>query len=123
LFTGALREERAGYYAGATVYACPTTRASFGITLLESMACATPIVCSDIAGFRDVVQDGREAVFTAVDEPTELADSLVRLLDDEALCRRLGRAGTETAARYAWPSVAERVLGVYAGVLGLGVAA
>ncbi len=123
IFTGALREERAGYYAGATVYACPTTRASFGITLLESMACATPIVCSDIEGFRDVVQDGREAMFAAVNEPAALADSLVRLIDDENLCRRLGRAGEETVSRYAWPFVAERVLGVYADVLRQGVAA
>jgi phosphatidylinositol alpha-mannosyltransferase len=123
MFTGALREERAGYYAGATMYACPTTRASFGITLLESMACGTPIVCSDIDGFRDVVQDGREAMFTAVNEPAALAESLVRLIDDESLCHRLGSAGEKTAARYAWPSVAERVLGVYAGVLGQGVAA
>jgi phosphatidylinositol alpha-mannosyltransferase len=123
MFTGALREERAGYYAGATMYACPTTRASFGITLLESMACATPIVCSDIEGFRDVVQDGREAMLTAVNEPAALAESLVRLIDDESLCRRLGSAGEKTASRYAWPSVAERVLGVYADVLGLGVAA
>ena len=123
IFTGALRDERPGYYAGATVYACPTTRASFGITLLEAMACSTPIVCSDIAGFRDVVEDGREALLVPADAPDTLADSLVRVLDDEVLRARLGHAGSLTAARYAWPSVTDRILSVYANSLGVEVAA
>jgi phosphatidylinositol alpha-mannosyltransferase len=122
-FTGALRDERPGYYAGAAVYACPTTRASFGITLLEAMACATPIVCSDIAGFRDVVEDGREALFVPVGKPAALADALVRLLDDEVLRARLGHAGRQTAAGYSWPAVADRVLTVYANSLGVEFAA
>jgi len=61
-FVGSVLQERPSYYANSTVYACPTTKASFGITLLEAMACETPIVCSDILGFRDVVADGREAL-------------------------------------------------------------
>ncbi len=57
-FVGAVLEGRPRYYANCSMYACPTTKASFGITLLESMACETPIVCSDILGFRDVVSTG-----------------------------------------------------------------
>ncbi|HET9425533.1 MAG TPA: glycosyltransferase family 4 protein, partial [Gemmatimonadaceae bacterium] len=49
-FVGAVLDERPSYYANSAVYACPTTKASFGITLLEAMACETPIVCSDILG-------------------------------------------------------------------------
>jgi phosphatidylinositol alpha-mannosyltransferase len=116
-FVGAVLHDRPRYYANSAVYACPTTKASFGITLLEAMACATPVVCSDIHGFRNVVTDGREALMTPCGDRDALAGALVRLLDDEPLRRRLGAAGREEAMRYSWPRVAEAVLAVYARVL------
>ena len=118
-FVGPVLEGRPGYYANCSVYACPTTKASFGITLLESMACATPIVCSDILGFRDVVRHEREALMVPRGDMRALADGLVRLLDDESLRLRLGGIGRELAQNYAWPRVTEQVLDVYADVLGL----
>ena len=89
--------ERPGYYAHSAMYACPTTKASFGITLLESMACETPVVCSDIYGFRDVVKHEREALMVHCGDTEALADSLVRLLDDETLRARLGKRGRQEA--------------------------
>ena len=121
-FVGPVLEGRPGYYANASIYACPTSKASFGITLLESMACATPIVCSDILGFRDVVRNEREALMVPRDDQGALADGLVRLLDDEALRYRLGTVGREIAQSYAWPRVTEQVLAVYADVLNLAAA-
>lgn len=100
------------------MYACPTTKASFGITLLESMACETPVVCSDILGFCDVVKHEREALMFHCGDRDALADSLVRLLDDETLRARLGKAGRQEAQMYGWPSVTDAVLDIYAGVLG-----
>lgn len=117
-FVGAVLGERPGYYAHSAIYACPTTKASFGITLLESMACETPVVCSDILGFRDVVKHEREALLFPCGDRDALADSLVRLLDDETLRARLGKTGRQHARQYDWPRVTESVLDVYSGVLG-----
>ena len=117
-FVGAVLEGRPSYYAHSSIYACPTTKASFGITLLESMACATPIVCSDILGFRDVVVHEREALMTQCGNADALADSLVRLLDDEALRIQLGTTGRHEAMQYSWPRVTSQVLEVYRTVLG-----
>lgn len=122
-FAGAAMNERAGFYANSEVYACPTTIASFGITLLESMACATPIVCSDIPGFRDVVADGREAVMVPNRSRELLADALVQLLDDESLRTRLGQIGRQRSLAYDWSHVTTRVLDEYARVLGLAAVA
>ena len=116
-FVGAVLRERPSYYAHSTVYACPTTRASFGVTLLESMACETPIVCSDILGFRDVVKHEREALMVPRGDVGALADALVRLLEDETLCARLGKRGRRAAEQYAWPRVTAAVLDVYTAVL------
>jgi phosphatidylinositol alpha-mannosyltransferase len=122
-FVGAVLEGRPGYYANSVAYACPTTKASFGITLLESMACETPVVCSDILGFRDVVVDGREALMIPCGDRESLADALVRILDDPALAIELGTAGRLNALRYSWPTVTSQVLDVYHALLGTRVAA
>lgn len=107
-----------GWYAAGAIYACPTVLGSFGITLLEGMSTARPVVCYDTAGFRDVVRDGAEGLLTPVGDVPALADALVRLLDDAALRRRMGQAGRQRAAQYAWPAVADQVLGVYARLAG-----
>lgn len=117
-FVGSVLDRRPSYYANSTVYACPTTKASFGITLLEAMACETPIVCSDILGFRDVVADGREALMVPCGDRDALAAGLIQVLDDAALARRLGQTGRATALDYSWSNVTASVLDVYHEILG-----
>jgi phosphatidylinositol alpha-mannosyltransferase len=117
-FIGAVLEERPSYYAGCSVYACPTTKASFGITLLESMSCGTPIVCSDIDGFRNVVAHEREALLVPCGDNGALADALVRLLDDDASRARLGAVGRQRALAYDWPRISDSILALYATVIG-----
>jgi len=119
MFAGAVLEGRPSYYAYSSVYACPTTKASFGITLLEAMACETPIVCSDILGFRDVVVHEREALMVPSGDRMALADSLVRVLDDTGLAMRLGAAGRRHSLDYSWARVTSQILEVYTSVLGL----
>ena len=118
VFVGSVLKGRPSYYANSTVYACPTTKASFGITLLEAMACETPIVCSDILGFRDVVADEREALMVPCGDRDAIADGLVRVLDDPSLARRLGATGRANALDYSWSSVTSQVLDVYQSILG-----
>jgi len=116
-FVGSVLGERPSYYAHSAMYACPTTKASFGITLLESMACETPVVCSDIYGFRDVVKHEREALMVQSGDIDDLSDALVRLLDDETLRARLGKRGRQEAEQYSWAKVTETVLDIYTAVL------
>jgi phosphatidylinositol alpha-mannosyltransferase len=116
-FVGSVLDGRPSYYAHSAIYACPTTKASFGITLLEAMACRTPVVCSDILGFRDVVMHGREALMVPCDDSEALANGLVRLLDDEELRTRLGETGRARSLEYDWRSVTSAILDVYRDVL------
>ena len=118
-FVGAVLGERPGYYANCSLYACPTTKASFGITLLEAMACATPIACTDLNGFRNVVSHEREALLVPPGNVCSLADAVARLLDDDALRARLGNVGRQRALAYGWPRVSEQILGLYGQILGV----
>jgi phosphatidyl-myo-inositol alpha-mannosyltransferase len=118
-FVGRVFHERPLVYAAADLYLCPTTRASFGVTLLESMACGTPMVLTDNVGFRSVVREGREAVFLADQRPEVWADTVTHLVADVERRSAMQRAGLDRAAEFAWPIVAQRELGVYERVTGI----
>ena len=82
------------------------------------MACGTPMVVSDITGFRELVGGGAEAVLVPKDRPAAWARTIRRT--DGRLRRRShhGRApGGRKAEGYAWPLVAEQVMRVYRRVL------
>ena len=109
--------DRPAEYRSADLYLCPTTQGSFGITLLEAMACGTPMVVADSPGFRALVNGGREAVTLAHDDPALWSDTIGELLGDPARRAAMSAAGVAKASHYGWPLVAEQVLAVYKRVL------
>ncbi len=98
----------------ADVLAAPSLGGeSFGMVLTEAFAAGTPVVASDIAGYRDVARGGREALLVPRGDAKELAEALRDLWLDPHLHRRLSRGARERAQRYAWPQVAAEVLEAY----------
>ena len=87
---------------------------SFGMVLTEAFAAGTPVVASDIPGYRDVVRDGVDGVLVPRGDATALAETLRDLALDAAAPRGDGRRGRARARhRYAWPPVAGEVLDAY----------
>lgn len=86
---------------------------SFGMVLTEAFAAGTPVVASEIAGYRDVVRGGVDGVLVPRGDATALAAALRGLALDRPLLARMGEAARERAGRYAWPQVAREVLGAY----------
>src|SRR3954470_2095673 len=86
---------------------------SFGMVLTEAFAAGTPVVASDIAGYRDVVANGVDGVLVPRGDATALAEVLRDLALDPARTERLGREAAASAERYAWPRVAAEVAGAY----------
>ncbi len=118
-FMGPLLEGRPGYYAHSDVYVYPTTLGTFGITLLEAMACGTPVVSGDLPAFRNVVREGKEGFFVPLRDPVALADKVRTLLDDPLLRKRMGEAGRARALEFSWPRVTDQVQQLYERVLGV----
>jgi phosphatidylinositol alpha-mannosyltransferase len=116
-FVGQVNGNRPSYYSSADLYVCPTTKASFGITLLEAMACGTPMAVSDIIGFRELVDGGDEAVLVPKDDPAAWASAIVDLVIDHKRRKTMATAGLAKAELFAWPRVTERVTEVYQRVL------
>jgi phosphatidylinositol alpha-mannosyltransferase len=111
-------DEKAQLYKTADVFASPATGGeSFGIVLLEAMAAGTPIVASDIHGYKGVVRRGREGLLVPPRQPRELAIAIDRLIDDPALRERMGDAGRIRAEEFSWPRVTAKVDDYYGFVI------
>jgi phosphatidylinositol alpha-mannosyltransferase len=110
---GRIYDERPEHYGTSDLYLCPTDKASFGITLLEAMACGTPLVVSDIVGFRELVDGGQEAMLVPADDPDAWSRAVVDLLKDPERRAAMGVAGRAKAESYSWPEVAGRILAIY----------
>jgi phosphatidyl-myo-inositol alpha-mannosyltransferase len=108
-------EELWRYLHEADVLCAPSLGGeSFGMVLTEAFAAGTPVVASDIAGYRQVVTHGRDGVLVPHGRPLELAEALRALWLDPARRWEMGAAARRRAEDFAWPHVAERVAGVYA---------
>ena len=86
---------------------------SFGMVLTEAFAAATPVICSDLPGYAGVARDGTDGVLVPRGDATALAEALRDLALDPERRARMSAAAFERAQRYAWPHVAEEVMGVY----------
>ena len=104
--------------AGAKLLVAPSLgNESFGMTITRAFACATPVVASDISGYREVVTEGTGALLPPGD-PDALAEAIVTLLGDEAARAERGRAARARAeSEYAWPLLARRLADCYERVL------
>ena len=87
---------------------------SFGMILTEAFAAATPVLASDIPGYRDVVRDGIDGRLVPAGDPLALAESLRAARARLARRRRqMALAARERAERFAWPHVAAEVHDCY----------
>jgi phosphatidylinositol alpha-mannosyltransferase len=86
---------------------------SFGMVLTEAFAAGTPVVASDIAGYRDVVRDGVDGILHPRGDATELAEALRELYHEPQRRLEMAAAARQRAERFAWPHVAEEVLEAY----------
>jgi phosphatidylinositol alpha-mannosyltransferase len=115
VFTGFVSdEELPRYYKSCHVFCAPSLGGeSFGIVLLEAMASGLPVIASDIPGYASVLQHSKQGMLVEPRNREALSMSLLHLLADADLRRKMGEAGKERAAEYSWEKVAKRVLEFY----------
>jgi phosphatidylinositol alpha-mannosyltransferase len=107
------------YFAASDVFcSVPKGSESFGIVLLEAMAAGKPIVGTDIAGYRDVIEHEVDGLLVPQGDTRALADALRRLVEDRELREIMGRRGREKARCYDWSRLAASVAAIYDEVSG-----
>jgi glycosyltransferase involved in cell wall biosynthesis len=92
---------------------------SFGIVLIEAMACGLPVVATEYPGVRAVVEEGREGVLVPGGDVAAIAAAMRSMSELGSDGRtRMGEAGREKALReWAWPRLIERMDGAYRGAI------
>jgi len=99
---------------GADVFCAPSLHGeSFGVVLLEAMAAQTPIVASDLPGYRNVARAGHDALLVPPGDAHALANALIDVLERPSLAESLVASGDARAAEFAMDLLAERYLELY----------
>jgi glycosyltransferase involved in cell wall biosynthesis len=110
--------ELPGFYNAADIVVLPSElQESFGMVLIEGMACGKPVVASNIPGVRSIVRDGVDGVIIEPGSADALAAGIQRLLaSDHQAMGAAGRAKVES--KYSWPSIITALEQLYADVVG-----
>jgi glycosyltransferase involved in cell wall biosynthesis len=107
------RAALARLYARASVFVLPTLREAFGLSLLEAMGFALPVVATRLEAIPEIVVDGETGLLVPPGDAAALCRALSSLLDDPARARRMGAAGRARAlSRYGWGRAAAEMLRV-----------
>ena len=114
IFAGAVDERRKLEFLSASdVFVCPSLWESFGVILLEAMACKTPIVSTNVASIPEVV--GECGVLVEPRNPEQLSKGIGRLLDDRKYAKRLAqRAYERLIDNFTAENMADRYIKLYA---------
>ena len=98
-FTGSVRERHdlARLLAAADVFVSASLMETYGLTLVEAMACGTPVVAFRVGGIPEAAPDGQGAILCAPQDGAALLDAIINLHDSPQLRERLGDVAHETA--------------------------
>lgn len=73
---------------------------SFGVSLIEAMACELPVIATDAVGFKEVVDDGVTGFIVQKGDEKALADKMWELFKNEDRCKKLGKNGRDRVIKY-----------------------
>ncbi len=99
-------------YAGAFAFLFPSLKEGFGIPVIESMACGTPVITSNCSSLPEVA--GREALLINPQKPEEITDLLIRLEEEPELYGSQVAYGLKHAKHFTWEFTTEQYLRIYA---------
>ena len=98
-------------YNAAFVFLYPSLRESFGIPMLEAMACGTPVITSQTSAMPEIA--GKDAILVNPYNPEEIAQAMVRLEEDPEYRHSLSQYGLRRAQRFSWKKTALKTLELY----------
>lgn len=114
-FTGWLPpSEVAKWYRAADVLVVPSWYEPFGMVILEGMLHGLPIAATDVGGPAEILEHGRTGFLFPAKNVTALTDTLLRLINDSSLRRRLGEAASlEVRQKWLWSRVVKEIRLIY----------
>jgi len=109
-FLGTVPQERLPlYYSAADVCVVPSYYETFGLVTLESLACGTPVVATDVGAASSIIRDGETGYLVADNGPGKLAERIGRLLWPAAGAGHDNGSIRDSVMAYGWPGIARRI--------------
>lgn len=115
-FLGILHDEiaLALAYSAADVFVSPSREDNLPNTVMESLACGTPVVGFAVGGIPDMVEHKVNGMLATPHDPRELAEGIAYVLEDAERREAMGRAARRTVEeKYAYPVVAKQYISLY----------
>lgn len=104
-------EELPAIYSLCQLFLYPSLRESFGIPMLEAMACGAPVITSNTSSMPEVA--GNAAIFSDPYLPADITAAMIRVMNDPILRESLIERGLHRAAQFSWRAMAVKVLTMY----------
>lgn len=98
-------------YSASKLFLYPSLRESFGLPILEAMACGVPVITSNTSAMPEVAGDA--ALFVDPADHLDIKNSIVKLLQNEKLHQELAIKGLKRASTFTWKAAAEQLLQIY----------
>ncbi len=114
VFLGYLPEEnKIDAFKSADVFVFPTLYEGFGIVFLEAMASSLPIVTTDSAGNKEIVENNKNGLLIKTKNSLEIAEAVIKLLENKTLRAKISKANKRKVLDYEWKKVTEKYLEIY----------
>lgn len=105
------------FYKSVDLFVLPSVYETFGIVLLEAMACGKAIVASRVGGIPAIVDDGMTGLLFESGNENDLAKKVICLLQDTEQREKLGATGQERVGNFQWKNIAEKTVEIYRDIL------
>jgi glycosyltransferase involved in cell wall biosynthesis len=109
------------WYRASSLVVNPSLSESFGISIVEGMACGIPVVGTKVGGMLETIVDGDTGLLVEPERPDLLAEAIVSVLQDPGLSRTMGEKGRVRAVEhFSWRARADRLITAYQTILNRG---
>ncbi len=110
-FLGLIKHEQMPYfYSAANVCVVPSYYESFGLVALESLACGTPVVATDVGDLKSVIRQGETGYVVIDNSPRRLADKIALLLSLPSPDSKTALSIRASVSRFSWSNIADAVI-------------
>ena len=110
-FVGLIKHGQLPYfYSAADACVIPSYCESFGLVALESLACGTPVVATDVGSFRSIIRQGETGYVVADNAPHHLADKIAMLLSRPSTDIESALSIRASVSRFRWSNIAEAII-------------
>jgi len=106
------------WYSLCQLTIVPSIFEGFGLTVIESLACGTPVIATNVDGIRDIIKNNKNGILVKYNNKKELAKQVVRLLNNSSLRKEFSIKGLKSVKeKFNWDKIALKTLEIYKNVI------